>query len=526
MHSIFKWISQYRLPILSGILIGTSYIPFPPHTLFFCLVPLLIYCLEHPRPRQVWIAGWITQFLLTLIGFHWVGHTAHAFGHMPWVLSLPILFAFCSLAHLHIPIAAWLWSQIYRRLELSRGQSLALLVALFSLCEYYFPAIFPWNFGYPWFWNQLGGYHWADVIGFAGLSSLTFVINALIAMAWVKRHNLRLAGAWVAAAIVMVIVLNWSGWRHGEIWQHTDTTLKLTAVQPNIGNLEKEYAQHGQGYQTWILERQIALSESALVHDPDSRLVIWPETAYPDYLEPDVRRPDMAATLTTYIHNANVALLTGAYSIDKMSNREYNGLFLINRQGEMMAPPYRKSILLAFGEYFPFGDWFPILYRLVPVVSNFGRGSGPTILDFEGVKIGPQICYEGLYPEFSAKLAELGAEMIVNTTNDSWFGSTFEPLQHLYMTLGRGIETRRPVIRVTNTGISTAMLASGEVLEHSPLEHEWTHTYAIHYLSHPPLTFFSQHHQWYPFFWLAFITLILILRLTRRLRSSAYDKSR
>src|SRR4051794_35394248 len=106
MQSAFRWLTRYRLPILSGILIGTSYIPFPPWTLFFCLVPLWSFYLEHPlEPKRIFIAGWISQFLLTLIGFHWIAHTAYAFGHMPWSVSLIVLLGFCTFAHLHIPIA-------------------------------------------------------------------------------------------------------------------------------------------------------------------------------------------------------------------------------------------------------------------------------------------------------------------------------------------------------------------------------------------------------------------------------------
>jgi apolipoprotein N-acyltransferase len=110
--------------------------------------------------------------------------------------------------------------------------------------------------------------------------------------------------------------------------------------------------------------------------------------------------------------------------------------------------------------------------------------------------MGAQICYESLFPKFSRDLADLGAQFIVNVTNDSWYGSWQEPYQHFYMTLARGVEFRRPVLRVTNTGISSVSLASGEILERSPIHQQWVGLYEVPYLTNPPSTFYQ---RW---FWL------------------------
>ncbi|MEQ1530576.1 MAG: nitrilase-related carbon-nitrogen hydrolase, partial [Methylococcales bacterium] len=129
--------------------------------------------------------------------------------------------------------------------------------------------------------------------------------------------------------------------------------------------------------------------------------------------------------------------------------------------------------------------------------GHFARGAGPTeLLQWNGYKMGAQICYESLFPQFSKSLAELGAQFIVNVTNDSWYGAWQEPYQHMYMTLARGVEFRRPVLRVTNTGISTVSLASGEILEQSPIHQPWVGVYEVPYLKNPPSTFYQ---RW---FWL------------------------
>jgi apolipoprotein N-acyltransferase len=152
------------------------------------------------------------------------------------------------------------------------------------------------------------------------------------------------------------------------------------------------------------------------------------------------------------------------------------------------AIPYRKTMLLAFGEYLPGAHLFPALTKWFPRTADFARGRGPQVKSFRGLTLGPQICYEGLFPGFSRSLADQGAQLFVNVTNDSWFGTWSEPYQHLSMTLARGIEFRLPVIRSTNTGISTVMLASGTILDRSPLHREWFHGYDVPYRKEPPPT--------------------------------------
>ncbi|MCX7978469.1 MAG: apolipoprotein N-acyltransferase, partial [Bdellovibrionaceae bacterium] len=93
--------------------------------------------------------------------------------------------------------------------------------------------------------------------------------------------------------------------------------------------------------------------------------------------------------------------------------------------------------------------------------------------------------YEGLFPEFTRSLAQQGAHFLANVTNDSWFGYPFEPRQHMIMTFARGIEVRRPVIRATNTGITSAMNADGKILGLSPLHEPWTGLFSLSYRTDP-----------------------------------------
>ena len=135
-------------------------------------------------------------------------------------------------------------------------------------------------------------------------------------------------------------------------------------------------------------------------------------------------------------------------------------------------------------------------------------------------KIGPQVCYESLFPDFSKGLSDIGAQFIVNATNDSWYGTWQEPYQHLYMTLARAVEFRRPVVRVTNTGISTVALASGKVLHRSPLNQEWSGLYTVPYSKDPASTFYQRNFWMMPCLLMAIFVVLFIAGVVARLKSN------
>ncbi len=513
----------YRLPILAGLLIGTSYIPFPPWALFFCLAPLFLFSLDVDSPKKAFVGGWLTQFLLNAIGFHWIAYTAVEFGHFPWWAGALVLIGFCAAAHLYFPAAAAAAVYLRRRLALGQTAALFSFAALFSLFEMLFPVLFPWHLGYPWLWAGLPGAQVADIIGFQGLNVITVAVNAALAAAWLERRTNRArARAWVAGATAAFVLVNAVGAFRKAEWDGTsDAEAKFLVVQGNIGNFEKLMAEKGQAFQQDIVDRYLAHSRAGMMKHPDSDMIVWPETAFPDYLDDAYGANPHARAVREFVSSVKKPLLAGGYSRDVQGKLTYNGLFLLAPDGSLPVPPYRKTLLLAFGEYFPGADWFPFVMKFFPGLSAFGRGDGPISMDWGNWKLGPQICYEGLYPWFSRGLAKAGAEIFVNVTNDSWFGSYFEPNQHLYMTFARALEFRRPLVRATNTGITTAILANGEILEKSPLDKEWSGQFRVPYRRNPPQTFYERLEPAWPFLVAA---ALLLLCAFGRARDGAADR--
>jgi apolipoprotein N-acyltransferase len=290
------------------------------------------------------------------------------------------------------------------------------------------------------------------------------------------------------------VLLNLGGLALGQRVPPPDASVSALLVQGNIGNAEKMAAELGNAYQGEILKRYVALTDrAAAASQAPIDFAIWPETAFPALLGEDFKPNEFHAILSEYLRDHQLALITGAYSFDRASRMMTNSLFALDRNGGIVPPHYSKSILLAFGEYIPGESLFPWIRDWLPPTGQFARGDGPTtLLQFNGYRMGPQICYESLFPRFTRALADLGAQFIVNATNDSWYGSWQEPYQHMVMTLARGVEFRRPVLRATNTGISTVSLASGEILEQSPIHEAWAGVYHVPYLKNPPATFYQQ----------------------------------
>ena len=198
--------------------------------------------------------------------------------------------------------------------------------------------------------------------------------------------------------------------------------------------------------------------------------------------------------IESLVKNRRFPLLFGAYDRDR--GKDFNAFYVLSPEplsADLLDPIrsvgddlqyYRKNILLMFGEYVPFQDHIPMFNSLFPQVANFGRGIGPDVLNVplfgpsesgggslpsRVLKASPVICYEVLFPDYVIEAARKGSQMILNVTNDSWFGPYGEPHLHLALSIFRTVETRLPLLRGTNTGFSALVLQNGEIAARSKL---------------------------------------------------------
>lgn len=486
--------SPWAASLASGAMAGTSFIPFPPWAIFFCFAPLWWAWLNATSWRQVAATGWLTQFVLALIGFVWVGHTAHEFGHLSWGASVLALLGYASICTPHIPLAGVVWWFFCRTIGAGTAVRLLILPAFVMAGERVTPTIFEWHFGYTWFWADFPAFQLADIVGFIGLSSIGLAFNGMIVAGLVYRRH-RLALAWPFAVVALFGLLNVVGYWRGRISPAPpDAVVRMLIVQPMVANEDKSAVSDDQRRDD-IVMRLVALTDEGLARYSRIDFAIWPETAFPDFVDDPEMRSGRPLFLRHQLAGMKTTLISGGYGRQRDTGRQTNALFVAGGSG-LVGRRYDKSVLLPFGEYFPGANWLHGLREKFPEIGELAAGPGPSVIAVDGVRIGAQICYEGLFDWFSRKLANDGAQVLVNITNDSWFGSVSEPYQHAYMTFARAIEVRRPLIRATNSGISAAILGDGRILPPSPLFKPWVGAYELPYVRTPAPTPFMTWGYW------------------------------
>jgi apolipoprotein N-acyltransferase len=329
----------------------------------------------------------------------------------------------------------------------------------------------------------------ADIIGFQGLSTVTLVLNGLVLWTWWLWREQRRWALAAASVVTSLVVLNlWGAW-HGQTAGKSDAILKFLVVQSNISGRDKISV-------SAVINRFSSLTQQGLNVFGAADFIVWPEIAFPAVIDTPTLSGTYPVQLKNVIISNQTPLITGGFSRLPSNGKYTNSLFVIGSNGEWLTQPYHKTVLLAFGEYTPMEDWFPALHRWIPEMGDLARGPGPTVLDTGKVKLGAQICYEGLLDWFSRALANRGAQILINITNDSWFGDWEEPFQHGFQTLARAVEVRLPLVRGTNTGLSTVMLAGGELMTLSPMSQPWFHLYEVPYATKPKATIFMTWGYW------------------------------
>jgi len=160
----------------------------------------------------------------------------------------------------------------------------------------------------------------------------------------------------------------------------------------------------------------------------------------------------------------------------------YNVALLVDEHGRVLGN-YKKVFLLLFGEKVPLADTFPWIYDFIPEAGSFTAGTEPMVMELDGHRIGLMICYEDILPGFSRKLAHLQPQIIINVTNDAWFGKTSEPYLHLALSTLRAVETRTWLLRSTNTGVSAFIDANGRIVGETDIENAETISHEVSIMS-------------------------------------------
>lgn len=412
---------------------------------------LALYCalLNTPRFRGAFWRGWLFGSGMFVSGASWVYVSMHTYGGMP----MPMAALIAALFGIGLALFCALHGLLYRRLiPLKSGLSSAFSFA--GLWVLISEAFRGWVLtGFPWLVvgtahvdSPLAGY---APIGGVYLVSLATALSGAFLYHVFKGRALpmqRLAGAVGIIVIWSVGALLPRQWAH-PIGQPLDVAL----VQ---GNLAQETKWEAEG-QRQAVTRYAQLTQQAA----DADIVIWPETALPMWdtqaLPVMQQVQDMASPQT--------ALMSGMLTYD--GKHVHNSVVaLAERNAPSGVQAYHKHHLVPFGEYIPLSSVLgPILNIMSIPPSNISAGEdSPAPVVLHGVKLGIAICYEVIFPELVRERAQ-AADMLVTVSNDTWFGASLGPLQHMQMAQMRALENNRYVLRATNNGLTGVIDAEGHL---------------------------------------------------------------
>jgi apolipoprotein N-acyltransferase len=498
------------LAVLSGVMLTAS---FPPGRLSFlswiALVPLL-KGLEGRSPSQGFKLGLIAGALHFITLMYWIMVVLGHYGNLSIFVSLGPLILLTLYLALYIAI----FSSLTTCLKGSRFDIIFMASFWVSL-EYIRGNLltgFPWCLlGYTQY-KQLHLIQIADLVGVYGPSFLIVLINGLLYHIISKKH--RKGGGLLKWEVFVVALIAAGTLAYGQYrmsgrdeGKKPSRIINTAIVQANIDQSIK----WDPAYQASTINTYQRLTREAYNFKPE--LIVWPETAVPFFFQDNLR---LSPQVLSTAEEAGALLIFGSPAYERSGGvtKYYNRAYLL--APDLQRPPqyYDKVHLVPFGEYVPLKKILSFVSRMVPAAGDFEAGHKTTPLKSDDMSMGILICFEAVFPELARSLTREGANILVNLTNDAWFGMTSAPYQHLSMAVFRSVENRRPMIRAANTGFSAFIGPQGKILELSGLFQKEVLEAPVD-ISNSSLTFYTRFGDLF----VIFLIIISSLKVCSRLRA-------
>lgn len=501
--------SAWRLMLLSA---GLQIVVFPLPGLYWlswiAVTPLLVALLRARAPETLQVdakvrlapaspwQGFVLAYACGIIWYlgtcYWVFDTMHRYGGLAIPVALLVLMA----ASMHEALYHGLFGLLVAMVaggKASQRRALLLAPLFWVVAELARTRIsaFPW---------ELLGYAQTDnpaltriatLTGVYGLSFEIMLVNSVFAAAFLVAKGRR---KWLLVAASAAAILLQAGQWLAPPAAPTDKTALL--VQSNVPAQEGWTTEYFQGTLrdlTWIS-----------LHPPGGNegqkfdLMVWPESPSPFFLN-DASFRDVVAALT---RQSRTWLLVGSIGVESASassrhtSEVFNSAGLISPAGELTAR-YDKVHLVPFGEYVPFKSVLPFMDMLTEQVGNFERGTSRDPLDAGGQRLGVFICYESVFPDEVRQFALRGADVLVNITNDGWYGDSGAWQQHLQMTQMRAVENGRWLLVGTNTGMTASVDPYGRIV--AATGRKVRTVLAAPYGLLSGTTFYTRHGDWFAY---------------------------
>jgi apolipoprotein N-acyltransferase len=463
-------IRNFSLALLSAALLVLLYpnFIFPnfglPWLAPIALVPLLIALAFEPRPLWRFLLGEFTGIVYWIAICYWIQFVLEVHGGMGYWGSRGTFALFCVLKALHLALFSLLAGVL-----LGTRYAIPAVAALWTGIERTHG-----TFGFAWLTLGNAGIDMplplrvAPFVGVYGLSFLFALMSAVVAFLILRRGRKHLY--WLAAVPALMLLPDLSP-------RETPTETALV-VQPNI-DPEKEWT-----YDSLEAEGVHLMNESL----GTEQIVIWPESPAPFYFYRDPRFRQDAMRLAQMDH---AYFLFGTVAETK-EGAPLNSAVLLAPDGRLV-DRYDKMNLVPFGEYVP--PFFGWVHRISGEISDFVPGNRTVVFPMSGHRLGVFICYESVFPEEVRQFVKGGANLLVNISNDGYFGHSAAREQHLEIARMRAVENNRWLIRSTNDGITAAIDPTGHIEERLPPYQELAEH--MHFAFRSGTTSYTRHGDWF-----------------------------
>jgi apolipoprotein N-acyltransferase len=488
--------ARLALSACSGLMLALAFPKFElPGVVWFALVPLL-FTIDRSLLSRVFAYSWLQGFVFFLTVLYWIPVALITYAHASLAAALAKLLLLAAVEGLAVAAAFTLGELISRRLGLCRTFTLPTTWVAFELLRTYLPVGFPWALlGYA-AYRDVTLIQFAEFTGIYGVSALIVLVNVAVYRLLTSSQTLTAKLVGVAPALATFgIALLFGMVRISQLHATAAVgNLRVAFVQADIPqSLKWEQSNVEPTFQTYAQE-----TLSALQYHPD--LVIWPETAAPFFFIAQADYSDGPLQfhrayhdrLLKLVSDTHKPLLFGAPALDfsdGISNR--NRADLISAEGNVVGY-YDKMMLVPFDEYIPMARFLGRIFdKSVESTGPITAGTRQTVLPIKDAKLGVLICYESIFPSLARSSVRTGANVLVNLSNDAWFGTTSAPYQLLAMAAMRALENHTVMVRVANTGISAVVRPSGEIVAATELDTRVTETETVSWIS--SRTFYTKH---------------------------------
>jgi apolipoprotein N-acyltransferase len=455
---MLKLLRAAILPTLSGVLYFLSWIGFGIWPLaFVCLVPL-VWALRKATLKQAVALGAWMGFVTHLGGYTWVIHLLTVFAFLPVAVATIGYLLICAGQGLLFAVFAFLLRYGWLR---TRWPLAGLLPVALGATEFVYPLLFQSYTGVS-LMPLRQVIQIADLGGPLLLGMLVAMVNGAIADLLLSRTSPQgklPVFSLASAGLALIAASVYGSWRISQLEraQREAPHLMVGLAQPNVGEAELHLSPQAS---VRTLQEQ-----TASLYSRGAELVIWPEAGF--NIRP-VWTGDSSIGKAIQ-GGVPVALIAGVIRVDEKNT--WNSAVVISKDGTL-GDHFDKINLLAFGEYIPFGEWFPIVYKWSPMSSHLSRGVSTAPLKVGPWRFATFICYEDILPALVRNTMEDHGKgralAMVNLTNDSWYGAGHEQEQHLQLAALRSAEHHRWLLRATSTGISAFVDATGQVVKRIP----------------------------------------------------------